>query len=468
MEKENLSPAQTQEYALEVLDLIQHGTEEMSLSDALGEYHENDIAMALMLMEEEERVTLYGALDDEILASVLEFVDNPVLFLDEIDFSRKVKIFEIIELSVAVEYLKELERHERHRYLRLLSKETKENIFLLASFDEDEIGSRMSDNFITVSENLGVRGAMSRLVREAAEHDNVSLVFVVDAEGKFVGAIDLKDLIIARGETPLSDIMRTNFPTVEAGELVDECVIRLASYSEDSIPVLDEGGVLVGVLTSDILADLTREDFEEDYARLAGLSGEERVEEGLSASVKARLPWLCVLFFLGFLVSGVVGFFEGVVSELTLLVSFQSLILGMAGNVGTQSLAVTIRMLADEYTVKGAKLRQVLKEMGVGLFNGSIMALGSFVLVLGYLTLLRGEMFTSSLLVAFSIAIALILSMLLSGLFGSVIPMLFQKIGIDPAVASGPFITTVSDLVAVVTYYGLAGMLIRIFETSLI
>lgn len=463
MEKEIQNLPLSQEYALEVLDLVQNGTHEMSLADALGEYHENDISLALTLMNEDERQLLYGALDNEILSGVLEYAENPVLYLDELSLERRARIFELIEPSIAVEYLRELERHERHRHLRLLHKETRENIFLLASFDEDEIGSRMSDNFITVTEDMGVRGAMSKLVREAAEHDNVSTIFVVDAEDRFIGAIDLKDLIVARGETPLSEIIRTNFPVVEAEELVDECIVRLISYSEDSIPVLDNEGVLVGVLTDDILADLTREDFEEDYARLAGLSTEEHIEEGLSASVKARLPWLAVLFFLGFLVSGVVGFFEGVVSELTLLVSFQSLILGMAGNVGTQSLAVTIRMLADERAGKGAKLRQVLKEMGVGLFNGSIMAICSFLLVLGYLTLLRGELFSSSLLVAFSIAIALILSMLLSGLFGSVIPMLFEKIGIDPAVASGPFITTVSDLVAVVTYYGLAGVLLQFF-----
>ena len=461
MEKENLNLTRSQEYALEVLDLVQNGTQEMSLADALGEYHENDIALAILVMDEDERRILYDALNDDMLALVIEFVELPTAYLDELELDRRARILEKMEPSLAVDYLKELERHERHRHLRLFTKETRENIFLLASFDEDEIGSRMSDNFITVTEADGVRGAMSKLVREAAEHDNVSTLFVIDEEGKFVGAIDLKDLIVARSDTPLSDIIRTNFPTVETEELVDECIIRLLSYSEDSIPVLDHDGVLVGVLTDDILADLTREDFEEDYARLAGLSGEEHIEEGLSASVKARLPWLAVLFFLGFIVSGVVGFFEGVVSELTLLVSFQSLILGMAGNVGTQSLAVTIRMLADDRAGKGARLRQVLKEMGVGLFNGSIMALGSFVLVLGYLTLLRGEAFSSSLLVAFSIAIALVLSMLLSGMFGSVIPMLFQKIGIDPAVASGPFITTVSDLVAVITYYGLAGVLLK-------
>ncbi len=461
MEKENIGAMAAEEYADEIVSLLAGGMVAENLKDRLEEYHEYDIAIALALVDEVARGQIYDALDDNMLSRVFEFPEDPAPFFDEVVLERRVKLLELVEPSVAVEYLKALERHERHRHFRLMDKEAKERIFLLASFDEDEIGSKMSDNFITVRVDMGVRDVMNVLVREAALHDNVSTLFVVSEGDVFVGAIDLKDLIVARGETPLDDIIKTNFPSVMTEELIDECVIRLASYSEDSIPVLDENGVLVGVLTADILQDLTREDFEEDYARLAGLAGEERVEEGLSQSVKQRLPWLAVLFFLGFLVSGVVGFFESVVSELTLLVSFQSLILGMAGNVGTQSLAVTIRMLADERAGKGAKLRQVIKEMGIGLFNGSIMAVLSFVLVLGYLTLLRGVDIQSALLVAFSIAIALILSMLLSGLFGSFIPMLFQKIGIDPAVASGPFITTVSDLVAVITYYGLAGLLLK-------
>jgi Mg/Co/Ni transporter MgtE len=149
---------------------------------------------------------------------------------------------------------------------------------------------------------------MKSLVHQAAENDNISKLYMLNEDGTFYGAVDLKDLIIARKDTELEDLIVTSYPYVYATQSVESCIEELKDYSEDSIPVLDENGALVGVLTSDILADLTREDFEEDYARLAGLSGEEHVEEGISASVKARLPWLCVLFFLGFLVSGVVGF----------------------------------------------------------------------------------------------------------------------------------------------------------------
>lgn len=463
MEKDVVMQKTTEELACEIIACAREAVGVEALHESLAEYHERDIAAALDLMESDERGRIYDALPNEELCLVLEFSEKFSELLVELALERRVGVLSLIEPSFAVEYLRELDRRERHEYFRRMPKEAKEEIFLRASFDENEIGSQMSDNFISAKESAGVRGLMSALVEQAEYHDNVSTIFVLDDEERFVGAIDLKDLIVARAKTPIEDIMKTNFPTVYVGELICECVPRLSSYSEESIPVLDEDGVLVGVLTSDILAELTREDFEEDYARLAGLSGEEHVEQSVVHSVKQRLPWLAILFFLGFLVSGVVGIFEGIMGELTLLVSFQSLILGMAGNVGTQSLAVTIRMLSDEGAGRGARLRQVLKEMGVGLFNGSLMASISFALVLAYLTVLRSTPPATALLVALSIAIALILSMLLSGMFGAFIPMLFQRIGIDPAVASGPFITTVSDLVAVVTYYGLAGVLMQFF-----
>ena len=463
MEKETVLQRTPEEIVQQIVELVHATRKNALLQETLMEYHERDIALALCELGDADRSRLYATLSDEELGNVFAFVENLGDYLSELSLERRVAVLSRLEPTDAVEYLRELDRHERHEYFRRMPKEAKEDIFLRASFDEEEIGSQMSDNYISAKQSAGVRGLMSALVKQAENHDNVSTIYVLDDEEHFVGAIDLKDLIVARAKTPLEDIMKTNFPTVFAEELISECIPRLSSYSEDSIPVLDEDGVLVGVLTADILADLTREDIEEDYARLAGLGGEERVEEGIGRSVKQRLPWLAILFFLGFLVSGVVGIFEGIMGELTLLVSFQSLILGMAGNVGTQSLAVTIRMLSEEGAGRGAKLRQVIKEMGIGLFNGSLMASLSFVLVLGYLTLLRQTPFATALLVALSIAMALILSMLLSGMFGAFIPMLFQKIGIDPAVASGPFITTVSDLVAVVTYYGLAGLLMQFF-----
>jgi magnesium transporter len=279
---------------------------------------------------------------------------------------------------------------------------------------------------------------------------------VVDEEENFLGAIDLKDLIIARAEKPLDEVIMTSYPYVYADEPIEECLERIKGYSEDSIPVLDRENRLKGVLTAQDLAQLIQQEIGDDYAKLGGLSAEEDLREPLLCSIGKRLPWLIILFGLGLLVSGVVGLFERVVADLTLIVSFQSLILGMAGNVGTQSLAVTIRMLMDEELTGRQKLFLIFKEARVGLCNGLILGSLSFGLIGLYLFWLKGEPAGFAFSVSACTGIALLIAMLLSGISGTAIPVLLKKLKIDPAVASGPFITTLNDLVAVVAYYGIA------------
>ena len=190
------------------------------------------------------------------------------------------------------------------------------------------------------------------------------------------------------------------------------------------------------------------------------MTAEEDLEEPLHKSVAKRLPWLIVLLVLGMLVSSVVGLFETVVAQLALIVCFQSLVLDMAGNVGTQSLAVTIRVLMDEEVSGKQKLYLISKEARVGLLNGTILGILSFLVIGGYLFLLKGQPVILAFGVSACTGIALLVSMILSSVAGTSIPILFKKLKVDPAVASGPLITTVNDLVAVVTYYGLAWFLL--------
>ncbi len=334
---------------------------------------------------------------------------------------------------------------------------------LSENYEEDQIGSRMSTNFISIRKGISVRQAMSELVKQAADHDNVATIYVVDDQDRFFGAIDLKDLIIARESTPLSSFTVTSYPYTYAMESTTDCMDRLKDCCEDSIPVLDEAHKLVGVLTAQDLAVMITDEIEEDYAMLAGLTEEEELSEPLGKSIGKRLPWLIVLFLLGLGVSTVVGLFESIAANLTVLVFFQSLILGMAGNAGTQSLAVTIRVLAECDPEKGQSSRLIWKEARVGASNGILLGLLSFVLIGLYLFLLKGESASLAFSVSACTGLALFFAMLLSGVSGTVIPLVFQKLKIDPAVASGPFITTLNDLVAVVTYYGLAHVLLFSF-----
>ncbi|MEI3240472.1 MAG: magnesium transporter [Lachnospiraceae bacterium] len=198
----------------------------------------------------------------------------------------------------------------------------------------------------------------------------------------------------------------------------------------------------------------------EDYAKLAGLTAEEDLNEKLSDSMKKRLPWLIALLGLGMVVSTVVGMFESVVSQVALIVCFQSLILDMAGNVGTQSLAVTIRVLMDEKLKTKEKVELIFKEIRIGMANGTLLGVLAFVCIGGYIMIVKGKPLHYAFAISACVGVALLVAMIISSFVGTVIPMFFHKINVDPAVASGPLITTINDLVAVVVYYGLAWILL--------
>ena len=239
-----------------------------------------------------------------------------------------------------------------------------------------------------------------------------------------------------------------------------EKTIQIKDYAEDSIPVLTGEKELIGVITSQDLVEVVDDAMGEDYAKLAGLTAEEDLEETTKESMKKRLPWLMILLILGLGVSSVVGIFEAVVAVIPVVMCFQSLILDMAGNVGTQSLAVTIRVLVDENLTGKQKVHLVIKEMRVGLLNGLFLGTLAFIFIGLYVWIFKQNPAPHAFVISGCVGLALMIAMVISSLVGTLIPMFFHKINVDPAVASGPLITTVNDLVAVVTYYGLVWILL--------
>lgn len=446
-------------FSEEIVSLIRSDLTPKKKREQLADYHEKDIALALEDLTADERIKLFRLLTMETLVSVLEYSEDIAAHFAPLSMRQKVEALSLMEASSAVELLQALSKMERDQLTDLLTPELRGEIRLLSSFEEDEIGSRMSTNYIEIPENVSIKGAMSELIRQAPENDNMSTLYVVDEEGTFCGAIDLKDLIIAREGTALSDITRVSYPYVYAKALIDDCLSSLIDYSEASIPVLDNDNKLIGVVTAQDFMEVIDEEFGEDYAKLAGLTAEEDLSEPVFQSVKKRLPWLGILLVLGFFVSATVGLFETVVAQLPIIMSFQSLILGMAGNVGTQSLAVAIRVLMDQQIGSKHLIGLVWKETRVGILNGLLLGLLSFIAIGLYLMVSN-----NAALFAFSVSgclgMAMVLAMLASSLSGTIIPILFKKLGVDPAVASGPLITTINDLVAVISYYGLTWLLL--------
>lgn len=446
-------------YSMEIVELIRSNLTPKRMQEKLSSYHENDIASTLELLSKSERIKLYQILDSETLADILEYSDHIAEYMQELSVRKKVDVLSRMETSDVVDALRQLQKEERETLIDLLDPEVRSEVKLLSSFDEDEIGSVMSTNYIVVPDHASVKEAMSELIRQAAENDNISTIYVVDQQETFYGAIDLKDLIIAREGTDLKGIMTCSYPYVYARASIEDCIPQLMDYSEDSVPVLDNENKLIGVITARDLVEVVGDELNEDYAKLAGLSAEEDLEEPISLSVKKRLPWLFILLGMGLGVSATVGLFESIVAQLPVIMCFQSLILDMAGNVGTQSLAVAIRVLMDKQLSGKQKATLILKESRVGLTNGFILGILSFLVIGGYLVL-KGNALSFAFAVSGCLGAAMVLAMLISSLSGTIIPIFFQKIGIDPAVASGPLITTVNDLVAVISYYGLSWIIL--------
>ena len=451
-----------QDYRAEILGIVRSNASPGIMRNKLEDYHENDLADVFPDLSVAERRKLCRILNLDMLADIFEYIDEQQAaeYLDEMDVRKAAAILSRMETDAVVDVLRMIPKEKRALLLELMDDEARKDMAVIAAFDDEEIGSRMTTNYIEIRENLTVKQAMTELVSQAAKNDNISTIFMVTADHTFYGAMDLKDLITARQDTRLEDLIVTSYPYVYGHELIDDCIEKLKDYSENSIPILDNDNKLLGVITSQSIVDLVDDEMGEDYAMFAGLTAEEDLKEPLKESMKKRLPWLLVLLALGTVVSSVVGVFEQVVSQLTIIMCFQSLILDMAGNVGTQSLAVTIRVLMDESLTGKQKVELVFKEMRIAFSNGAILGILSF-LVLGlYIALFKGKTWTFAYAVSGCIGLSLMVAMVISGAVGTLIPLFFKKINIDPAVASGPLITTINDLVAVVAYYGLCGILL--------
>ena len=451
-----------QDYRAEILGIVRSNASPGIMRNKLEDYHENDLADVFPDLSVAERRKLCRILNLDMLADIFEYIDEKQAaeYLDEMDVRKAAAILSRMETDAVVDVLRMIPKEKRALLLELMDDEARKDMAVIAAFDDEEIGSRMTTNYIEIRENLTVKQAMTELVGQAAKNDNISTIFMVTADHTFYGAMDLKDLITARQDTRLEDLIVTSYPYVYGHELIDDCIEKLKDYSENSIPILDNDNKLLGVITSQSIVDLVDDEMGEDYAMFAGLTAEEDLKEPLKESMKKRLPWLLVLLALGTVVSSVVGVFEQVVSQLTIIMCFQSLILDMAGNVGTQSLAVTIRVLMDESLTGKQKVELVFKEMRIAFSNGAILGILSF-LVLGlYIALFKGKTWTFAYAVSGCIGLSLMVAMVISGAVGTLIPLFFKKINIDPAVASGPLITTINDLVAVVAYYRLCGILL--------
>ena len=444
----------------EIINLVRSITNPKALREALEDYHDHDISDALELLSTKEGLMLYQVLGIERTADVISYLDEPEQYISEINIADAARIIAEMDADDAVDLLDEINDEYEAKLLDLLSKKDASDIKLIQSYNDDEVGSMMTTNYLQITKGITIKQAMKELIRQSKDIDNIDTLYVVDENNLFYGEISLRDLIRARADDNLEDLIMTEYPVLYDRLKVQDCLEDIKDYAEQSLPVINIDLKLLGIITAQDIIERVEAELSEDYVKLGGLSSAEDLDEPVRQSVKKRLPWLCALLVLGMLVSSVVGIFEGVVDKIAILVAFQSLVLDMAGNVGTQSLAVTIRVLMSDEVGPKDKMKLIFKEIKVGLTNGLVLGIGAFLLIGLYIMLLMHREASFAFAVSACVGAALLTAMLVSSLVGTVIPITFQKLGVDPAVASGPFITTVNDLVAVVSYYGLCWLLL--------
>ena len=444
------------EYVSEILEkLSKNNITDDLLVEIINDYHPSDIADALEQTDESIRKIFFKEVDADIMSEILAYMEDVNIYLKELDIKQAADIISEMDSDDAVDILEEIDDETEDKIIDLMDSQSSEDVLLIQSYNDDEIGSKMTTNYIEIKKNMTIKQARHSLVQQAKDNDNVSTIYVSDLDNKFYGAIDLKDLIIARENTPLESIITNSYPTVKDHQIISEVYQDLQDYSEDSFPVLNQNDEIIGIITANDLIEVVDEEMAEDYAKLAGLSSEEDVDETVFSSVKKRLPWLILLLVLGLVVSSVVGIFEKVIDLVAVSVCFQSLILDMAGNVGTQSLAVTIRVLNNEDLTVKDKLKLVKKEVKVGFFNGLLIAGFACVFITLYIFIIKNYPINFSIILALCIGLSLIVTMIISSLVGTLIPLTLNSMNIDPAVASGPLITTVNDLVSAICYYSI-------------
>lgn len=438
--------------------IVQETSDATSLQNKLMAFHPYDLAQAFLEFDSQMRQKLYSLLTSEQLADIFAYTESEdtAEFLQEFDFKKGASVLSEMESDDASDVLKEVEQEQAQKYLQQIESEAKEDLTYLATHLEDTAGSIMTTNYIALNGDIDVKQAMKSLIKEANESEIIDPIYVL-AEEKLVGIVSLKDLIIARSPKMLKDIMDSNLIFAQTSDEAIEAVNKINDYGLDSLPVLEDGK-MVGIITIDDAIDVMDEESNEDYSLFAGMGSS--IKETLLSNLSKRLPWLLALLVLSMLVANAIQIFEDVIKQVTILIFFQSMILDMAGNAGTQSLAVSIRSI-DKKELENAKNRRshFLKELRINFFNGLILSAFAFVVCFSFLTIKNTPNINIP-IVAMIIAFALAISIMISGVFGSLLPMTLNRLGIDPSVASGPFITTLNDIVSTLVYFGLAYLLL--------
>lgn len=456
-ENENIQ-FQLTDALIEQVELLIDQKNDEALKSQLEEFHYADIAEILDELDLLQAIYVIKLLDSTTTSDILMEMDedNREQVLKNLSAKEIADEIEELDTDDAADIISELsEARQQEVIAQIEDLEHKAEITELLAYDEDTAGGLMAKELVKVYETWTVAGCMRRIRGQAQEVTRVHSIYVVNKEEKLIGRLSLKDLIIAKSEQKISDLVKVNVDYVKVTDKVEDIAKIMAKYDLEAIPVVqsDDDKVLLGRITIDDVVDVMKEEADKDYQMAAGITGDVEADDTILELTRARLPWL----FLG-LVGGIGAFlimegFEGLFTgKAKILFFFTPLIAAMAGNVGVQSSAIIVQGLAND-DVRGSVNSRLIKEMLLAALNGVILALFLFLFVWA---------FENDVVTALAISVSLVAVIIIAGLIGTFVPLFLNKRGIDPAIATGPFITTSNDILGILLYFWIAKMILGI------
>lgn len=422
-----------------------------SFREIFLELHPYDQAQFYEKVGPDIRKTIYQFLSPQEMALIFEAIEledeEYEQFLKEMDTAYGAEMLSSMYTDDAVDLLNELNEEHRESYLEMMDSETVDEINELLAYEEYTAGAIMTTEYVSILENSTVRSAMTVLRNEAPNAETIYYVFVVDDHHRLTGVISLRDLIVSDEDTLIHEIMNERVVSVKVTDDQEAVAQIMKDYNFLAIPVVDENREMHGIITVDDIIDVIDEEASDDYSKLAGVSDIDDIDAGPFKAAQKRLPWLIMLLFLGMLTATLMSQFEATLEKVAMLAVFIPLISGTSGNSGTQALAVAVRGIATGEINEKSKAKMILREILTGLITGIVCGL----FVIGIIFFWK-----HAFVVGLLVGAAICCSILVATIAGSFIPLLIHKLGVDPAVASGPFITTLNDVTSILIYLGLA------------
>jgi magnesium transporter len=444
------------EITQELLDkVIQYigAKNDKALNELFNGMHHADIAEVLDELSFDESVYIIRLLDSETTAEVLMDVDDDVRekILNQLTAKEIAEEIDELDTDDAADVIAELpEKRKKAVMQEIEDDEHAKEIVELLRYDENSAGGLMAKELVKVNENWTIPRCVKEMRLQAEEVTRVHSIYVIDNNGKLKGRLSLKDLLMASTKATISEVYIPKVDFVNVTDEAEDVANIMRKYDLEAIPVVDELGVLVGRITIDDIVDVIKEEADKDYQLAAGITQDVEADDTIWELTRARLPWLFLGLIGGVGAARIMGFFDDAIAENAILFMFTPLIAAMAGNVGVQSSAIIVQGLAND-DVKGSITDRLLKEVSLAMINGLALS----ILLFFYVFIAEQDVHVAS-----AISISLFVVIIVAGLIGTFIPLFLDKRGIDPAIATGPFITTSNDIFGILIYFWIAKVII--------